>query len=203
VNTPPPPEGAAPSTPAPDPPAPPDPPVAPPLSDAERARAFSTFRGTALACVLLGLVMLPAAFTDTDRPELRQALALVPARTPLGAMLRATLDFAATAGPTIGVWASVLVGAGGVALVRFSVGRRLLVLAAWDDPDAALYIQGKLYDYLLAGTPFVAETANPEVTDIVSTINTAPDPRLVGLHRRDCSTGPRHHQRRGGGGLQG
>jgi hypothetical protein len=131
VNTPPPPEGAAPSTPAPDPPAPPDPPVAPPLSDAERARAFSTFRGTALACVLLGLVMLPAAFTDTDRPELRQALALVPARTPLGAMLRATLDFAATAGPTIGVWASVLVGAGGVALVRFSVGRRLLVLAAW------------------------------------------------------------------------
>jgi glycosyltransferase involved in cell wall biosynthesis len=44
----------------------------------------------------------------------------------------------------------------------------LLVLAAWDDPDAALYIQGKLYDYLLAGTPFVAETANPEVTDIVT-----------------------------------
>lgn len=43
----------------------------------------------------------------------------------------------------------------------------LLVLAAWDDPDAALYIQGKLYDYLLAGTPFVAETANPEVADIV------------------------------------
>ncbi|MFO0625767.1 MAG: glycosyltransferase [Polyangiales bacterium] len=44
----------------------------------------------------------------------------------------------------------------------------LLVLAAWDDPDAALYIQGKLYDYLLAGTHFVAETANPEVCDIVT-----------------------------------
>lgn len=115
MNTPPQPEGAAPPTP----------------SDAERARAFSLFRGTALACVLLGLVMLPAAFTDTERPELRQALALVPARSPLGTMLRATLDFAATAGPTIGVWASVLVGAGGTALFRFTLGRRLLVLAAW------------------------------------------------------------------------
>lgn len=44
----------------------------------------------------------------------------------------------------------------------------LLVLAAWDDPDASLYIQGKLYDYLLAETPFVAETANPEVASIVA-----------------------------------
>lgn len=43
----------------------------------------------------------------------------------------------------------------------------LLVLAAWDDPDARLYIQGKLYDYLLAGTAFIAETSNPEVADIV------------------------------------
>lgn len=44
----------------------------------------------------------------------------------------------------------------------------LLVLAAWDHPDASLFIQGKLYDYLLAETPFVAETRNPELADIVT-----------------------------------
>lgn len=44
----------------------------------------------------------------------------------------------------------------------------LLALAAWSDPDASLFIQGKLYDYLLSGAPFVAETANPEVADLVN-----------------------------------
>jgi hypothetical protein len=129
VNALPAPEDEAPSTPAPTRNTAPD--SADPTSDAVRARAFSSFRGTALACVLLGLVMLPAAFTDTRSPQLSQALALVPARTPLGTLLRATLDFAAMAGPTIGVWAAVLVGAGGTALVRFTLGRRLLVIAAW------------------------------------------------------------------------
>lgn len=42
-----------------------------------------------------------------------------------------------------------------------------LVLAAWDSPDAGLYLQGKLYDYLRAGRPIVAETAQPELADIV------------------------------------
>lgn len=42
-----------------------------------------------------------------------------------------------------------------------------LVLAAWNHPDAGLYLQGKLYDYLRAGRPIVAESAQREVGDIV------------------------------------
>ncbi len=42
-----------------------------------------------------------------------------------------------------------------------------LVLAAWNHPDAGLYIQGKLYDYLRAGRPIVAESSQPEVLDIL------------------------------------
>ena len=42
-----------------------------------------------------------------------------------------------------------------------------LVLAAWSHPDAGLYLQGKLYDYLRAGRPIVAESAQREVCDIV------------------------------------
>ncbi|TAK26522.1 MAG: hypothetical protein EPO40_20725 [Myxococcaceae bacterium] len=42
-----------------------------------------------------------------------------------------------------------------------------LVLAAWNHPDAGLYLQGKLYDYLSAGRPIVAESAQREVGDIV------------------------------------
>ncbi len=44
----------------------------------------------------------------------------------------------------------------------------LLVLAAWRDPDARLYVQGKLFDYLAAGRPVVAETAHEDVTRIVT-----------------------------------
>jgi glycosyltransferase involved in cell wall biosynthesis len=43
----------------------------------------------------------------------------------------------------------------------------LLVLAAWRDPDARLYVQGKLFDYLAAGRPVVAETAHHDVTRIL------------------------------------
>ena len=42
-----------------------------------------------------------------------------------------------------------------------------LVLAAWNHPDAGLFLQGKLYDYLRAGRPIVAESAQREVGDIV------------------------------------
>ncbi|MDO9019045.1 MAG: glycosyltransferase [Deltaproteobacteria bacterium] len=42
-----------------------------------------------------------------------------------------------------------------------------LVLAAWNHPDAGLFLQGKLYDYLRAGRPIVAESAQREVCDIV------------------------------------
>lgn len=42
-----------------------------------------------------------------------------------------------------------------------------LVLAAWNHPDAGLYLQGKLYDYLRAGRPIVAESSQREVLDIV------------------------------------
>ena len=44
----------------------------------------------------------------------------------------------------------------------------LLVLAAWSDPDARLYVQGKLFDYLAAGRPVVAETAHEDVTRILA-----------------------------------
>lgn len=43
----------------------------------------------------------------------------------------------------------------------------LLVLAAWRDPDARLYVQGKLFDYLAAGRPIVAETSHEDVTRIL------------------------------------
>lgn len=43
-----------------------------------------------------------------------------------------------------------------------------LVLAAWNHPDAGLYLQGKLYDYLRAGRPIVAESSQPEVLDILA-----------------------------------
>lgn len=42
-----------------------------------------------------------------------------------------------------------------------------LVLAAWNHPDAGLYLQGKLYDYLRAGRPIVAESSQREVVDII------------------------------------
>lgn len=42
-----------------------------------------------------------------------------------------------------------------------------LVLAAWNHPDAGLYLQGKLYDYLRAARPIVAESAQREVGDII------------------------------------
>ena len=42
-----------------------------------------------------------------------------------------------------------------------------LVLAAWNHPDAGLYLQGKLYDYLRAARPIVAESAQPEIGDIL------------------------------------
>lgn len=42
-----------------------------------------------------------------------------------------------------------------------------LVLAAWSHPDAGLYLQGKLYDYLRAARPIVAESAQREVGDIL------------------------------------
>jgi glycosyltransferase involved in cell wall biosynthesis len=44
----------------------------------------------------------------------------------------------------------------------------LLMLAAWSDPDARLYVQGKLFDYLAAGRPVVAETAHEDVTRILA-----------------------------------
>lgn len=43
-----------------------------------------------------------------------------------------------------------------------------LVLAAWSDPDASLYVQGKLFDYLAAGRPVLAETAYEDVTRILA-----------------------------------
>ena len=43
----------------------------------------------------------------------------------------------------------------------------LLLLAAWDDPDARLYIQGKLYDYLCVGRDVLAETGQAEITGII------------------------------------
>ncbi len=52
----------------------------------------------------------------------------------------------------------------GIAALRAS---DLLVLAAWNDPDAGLYLQGKLYDYLLAGVDLLAETTSPELSSIV------------------------------------
>lgn len=58
--------------------------------------------------------------------------------------------------------------------VPFAVGMErlraadLLVLAAWSDPDARLYVQGKLFDYLAAGRPVVAETSHEDVTRILS-----------------------------------
>ena len=42
-----------------------------------------------------------------------------------------------------------------------------LVLAAWNHPDAGLYLQGKLYDYLRAARPIVAESGQREVGDIL------------------------------------
>ncbi len=42
-----------------------------------------------------------------------------------------------------------------------------LMLAAWADPDARLYVQGKLFDYLAAGRPVIAESAHEDVTRIV------------------------------------
>lgn len=47
-------------------------------------------------------------------------------------------------------------------------GADLLLLAAWDSPDARLYLQGKLYDYLLAARPLMAESDNPELARIVA-----------------------------------
>jgi glycosyltransferase involved in cell wall biosynthesis len=43
----------------------------------------------------------------------------------------------------------------------------LLLLAAWDAPDAGLYLQGKLYDYLLAARPILAEGGAPELAHIL------------------------------------
>ena len=42
-----------------------------------------------------------------------------------------------------------------------------LVLAAWNHPDAGLYLQGKLYDYLAVGRPIVAESSQPELSSIL------------------------------------
>ncbi|MBI5518273.1 MAG: hypothetical protein HY909_31165 [Deltaproteobacteria bacterium] len=44
----------------------------------------------------------------------------------------------------------------------------LLLLAAWDQPDAGLYLQGKLYDYLLAARPILAEGREPELGSILT-----------------------------------
>jgi glycosyltransferase involved in cell wall biosynthesis len=44
----------------------------------------------------------------------------------------------------------------------------LLMLAAWNDPDARLYVPGKLFDYLTAGVAVVAETVHEDVSRIVT-----------------------------------
>ena len=44
----------------------------------------------------------------------------------------------------------------------------LLVLADWGVDDGALFVPGKLYDYLLAGRPVLAETRHRELRDIVA-----------------------------------
>ena len=46
-------------------------------------------------------------------------------------------------------------------------GADALVLAAWNHPDAGLYLQGKLYDYLAVGRPIVAESSQPELSSIL------------------------------------
>ena len=43
----------------------------------------------------------------------------------------------------------------------------LLVLAAWDAPDARLYVQGKFFDYLAAGSEILAESDNPELVSLL------------------------------------
>ncbi len=47
-------------------------------------------------------------------------------------------------------------------------GADALLLAAWDDPDARLYVQGKVFDYLAAARPIVAESAHPDIRHIVA-----------------------------------
>lgn len=44
----------------------------------------------------------------------------------------------------------------------------LLVLADWGVDDGALFVPGKLYDYLLAARPMLAETRHRELRDIVA-----------------------------------
>jgi glycosyltransferase involved in cell wall biosynthesis len=47
-------------------------------------------------------------------------------------------------------------------------GADALLLAAWDDPDARLYVQGKVFDYLAAARPVLAESAHPDIRRIVA-----------------------------------
>lgn len=47
-------------------------------------------------------------------------------------------------------------------------GADALLLAAWDDPDARLYVQGKAFDYLAAARPILAESAHPDIRRIVA-----------------------------------
>lgn len=47
-------------------------------------------------------------------------------------------------------------------------GADVLLLAGWNDPDARLYVQGKVFDYLAAARPILAESAHPDILRIVA-----------------------------------
>ncbi len=63
-------------------------------------------------------------------------------------------------------------------------------------PPRVRAMKAKLYELIDRATADTLSAPNLGInTDIVSTINTAPDPRLVGLHRRDCRARGQHSLR--------